>query len=209
MRPEQPYGLTLNNRAFASNPGRMTVNPLRYAVSYPLFPILWGVIPLFLLVLGIVHPIFFVGAAVMGAFYVLYWVRVFNHFGCGCVNPSMIVDAERGLVATFTDLTCIPPNRAPVIKIQREPMNRLLFPCQNGQPLASVALYRGTGNSAHWDNFYPRLVECATADPAVIQQTLQSIPQEEWNALHVGLSRLPRPFEPGLYMLDPETMPEY
>src|SRR5436190_2108676 len=98
MRPEQRYGLTVDNRTFASNPGRLTVNPLRYAGSYPLFPVLWGVIPLVLLVLGIVQPVFLVGAAVMGGFYVLYWVRVFNHFSCGCVNPSMIVDAERGLV---------------------------------------------------------------------------------------------------------------
>ncbi len=38
----------------------------------------------------------------------------------GCINPSIIVNKDKGLIATFTNLTNNGDNPTPVIKISHE-----------------------------------------------------------------------------------------
>jgi Protein of unknown function (DUF3239) len=136
---------------------------------------------------------------------IFYLTRLREQFQYGCVNPGILVARKPPLVAAFTDLT-VGSEPYPVIKILPQPLTKI----KNGVPpldtrLATIALYQGTGQTGHWDDFHPIVVNCATDNEADIQRVLESIPNAEWRQLHLGLQQLRHQFgdiQPGLYFLD-------
>jgi hypothetical protein len=68
-----------------------------------------------------------------------------------------------------------------------------------------VALYCGTGQQGHWDDFDPIVINCVTSKEADIDRVLESIPNSEWRTLWLGLQQLRHlhiKIQPGLYSLD-------
>lgn len=189
--------ILIDSRTEASNPGGLALNPLHYAKYYPLWPVALTIIVLAGLVLCLRswHGLIVLLPAVVVAW--LYWSLVRAHFRCGCVNPTRVISSNPFLLAVFTDLA-IGSEPYPVIKIIRHPQSRLGAGSLT-ERLATVALYQGQMSAEHWEDFTPKLAECATDDAAAIRQITESIPEEEWAALESGLSQVPRPWKPGLY----------
>lgn len=132
----------------------------------------------------------------MGLFSLFEAKRIFAE---GDVCPAIVVDAERSLVAAFTDLSKGGPE-VPVIRIFKQPLARATGgPFAKNARLAYVAMYNGYPNEPRWRSFGGYLVNLGTTKKKAIQRVLTSIPGEEWEKLEEGLAQIPAPFKPGQY----------
>jgi len=120
-------------------------------------------------------------------------------FRFGCVNPSQVISTAPFRLAVFTDLTT-GDGEYPVIKILSHPIPRGRH-YGVGDKCATVAMYSGSTEAEHWEDFDPIMVDCATTNFSAIENVLKSIPPEEWFQLEHGLKRLPTPLKQGIYPL--------
>jgi hypothetical protein len=193
----------VDDRSSASNPGRVSVRTLRFAMHFPFWP---GCLAVGLLVSAswtAVRPSFWPIPALALVVNFLYWLRVRLRFRFGCVNPSQVISTAPFMLAVFTDLTT-GDGEYPVIKVLSHPV-----PCGRryavGDKCATVAMYSGSGELDHWEDFDPIMVDCATVDYLAIENVLKSILTEEWAHLEEGLKRVPQPFKSGIYPLKSGT----
>lgn len=197
---------TLDNNSQASNPGKLRVNVLHWYSNYPLWPTIW-LVP-FVLSLGlavVVHAVFWVPTILLGAMNWLYWQRVREHFRCGCALPGVVVSVDPMLIAVYTDLT-MGHGSYPAIKIIEKSLATIngVEP-KPGITLPLVALYHQnpTHDIPHWANFDPRPVQCATKNVSQIKRILSTFDSDDWAEFRRDLAQVPRPYEPGLYMIRP------
>jgi hypothetical protein len=187
----------VDDRTTASNPGNLSIQPVRFAIHFPIWPVTFGVGLLATAAWTAVRPGFWPLPVVFLVLNLLFWVRVRLRFRFGCVNPSMVLSTSPFTLAVFTDLTTGGGNY-PVIKILPHPAPRgMRFAA--GDKCATVAMYTGDGNAEHWENFDPILVNCATNNLSAIERVVQTIPAEEWSNLEAGLKEIPQPLKFGLY----------
>jgi hypothetical protein len=190
----------------ASNPGALQVDYVKYFRSYPLWPTVLAVSIPICAVIGLLASDakgwgFLIAAVALNAF---YWFRVTTSFRHGCVNPAVVVSTSPYLVAVSTDMDSSGQQPWWVVKILRQPLETMTGgPPPLGTRLATVALYEGDVKDGHWNNFHPKVVNCATTNERSIQRIFASIPQEEWQALEAGLKQVPSPDKPGLYRVYP------
>ena len=187
----------VDERSSASNPGKLSVDPLRFAKHFPAWPSLFAAALVAAIACAVLKPVFWAAAAFFLALNVLFWVRTRLRFRHGCVNPAIVVCESPLTLAVYTDLTT-GAGEYPVIKIMHHPRPQGTSVTM-GAKFATVALYSGTRTVEHWENFHPILVECATSDRLTIERTFYSIPDEEWRRFKSGLKDLPQPLKPGLY----------
>lgn len=137
------------------------------------------------------------------------YVGYAEQFRFGCINPSVIVDAENGLIATFTSLTGSGDQPTPVIRISEEPLhlikNTLI---ENGQRIATVAFYirnMADPTATVWADFDPKIPQCFTDDTSACNDLMSKISGNAWTCLNLGLEQVPYPYQTGLYhiQLDP------
>ena len=192
----------VEDRSEASNPGRISVEWLRYATHFPLWPACLAAGLVGSVVWVAVRPSFWPIPVLALALNLWYWHRVRLRFRFGCVNASKVVSMKPFMLAVFTDLTTgedQPPY--PVIKILAHP-----FPRGShygiGDKCATVAMYTGSAEAEHWEGFDPVMVDCATSDNSAIEHLIQTIPTEEWSELEAGLKNLPQPLKQGTYPLN-------
>lgn len=122
-----------------------------------------------------------------------------NLFANGDVCPAVVVDADRKLIAAFTDLSKAGPE-VPAIRILKQPLGRVTGgPFETGTRLAFVALYNGYPQEPRWKGFGGHVVNAGTTSRKTIQRVLNSIPPEEWERLEEGLAQIPEPYRPGQY----------
>jgi hypothetical protein len=131
--------------------------------------------------------------------HLLYWLRVRLRFRFGCVNPSQVVSTAPFMLAVFTDLTT-GDGHYPVIKILSHPVPRGTR-YSVGDKCATVAMYSGSTEAEHWEDFDPIMIDCATRSSSAIENVLRSIPANEWSSLEEGLKTLPLPLKAGIYPL--------
>jgi len=194
----------VDDRSTASNPGRVSVQWLRYAIHFPFWPACLG--GGFVASAGwtVARPSFWPVPVVALALNLFYWLRVSLRFRFGCVNPGRVVSTAPFTLAVFTDLTT-GGGEYPVIKILRHPVprgNRYAV----GDKCATVAMYSGASDADHWEDFDPAMVDCATTHPAAITNVVQSIPANEWSHLDEGLKNIPLPLKLGIYPLTRATL---
>ena len=199
--PEKINAITVNSKA--SNPGQIDLNYLRWVRLYPLWPLLLagGLIGSFVLT-NIVSTYFVILNIILLGINFLYWRRMREHFLFGCVNPAVVVSLHPLLIAVYTDLSMTDRRQYPVVKIVPLPLKHMAGKLPEiGQQIATVALYNYNMDNEtwYWKDFSPFAVECATADQAVNERTLQSITEEEWSLLQASLATLAEPYNPGLY----------
>src|SRR6266850_3855809 len=190
----------VEDRSTASNPGKLTVQPLRYTAHFPFWPASFAGGFVTSLAWALAQPSFWPVPALILVVNAGYWLRVRLRFRFGCVNPSKVICTAPFTLAVFTDLTT-GGGQYPVIKILRHPIPRGSR-YADGDKCATVAMYSGAGDAEHWEDFDPVMVDCATTDRSSIETVVQSIPADEWSSLEEGIKNLPLPLKPGVYPLN-------
>src|SRR5690242_2417111 len=94
----------VEDRSVASNPGRISVELLRFAAHFPRWPVCLAGGFVISVVWVAARPSFWPLAAFALAVNAMYWYRVKLRFQFGCVNAGKVVSTEPFLLAVFTDL---------------------------------------------------------------------------------------------------------
>jgi len=186
---------------FATNPGALRVNFARWLAAHPVMPTL--VIILTLAGAGMLAVKYQVALILLLSAGIVTWQtyqEVKHKYSRGDVCAAEILSASAGLVAIYTDLVANSEVSHPVIKILKQPLHRMNPPAADGMRVAAVALYGGDIRNAAWNDFDPEVIHCVIADPAEIERVMQSITEDQWQALGNGLSQIPVA-QPGLYPL--------
>lgn len=187
---------------FASNPAKLDLNFFQWLAGQPAHIGLYIAFAFLGLILLTVKWI--PGLAVLVAAGITFWRSrqdMRRKFFVGDVCPGVVISAQQGLVAVWTDLKAAANIPRPAIKILRQPLRRIrLYQLQDGMRVASVAEYYGQAQETTWKNFFPEVIPCVIHDEAENQRILDSISEEQWQALDAGLARIPAP-NPGLYRL--------
>ncbi len=137
------------------------------------------------------------------------WLYKKEQFKSGCVNPTVVVDKEKGLIATFTNLTSIGNRPTPVIEISIEKLHLIKnIAISDGQRLATVALYeRGEDpNAKAWANFDPKVPNCFTDNIESCNMTIRRVSKNAWKCLDKGLEQVPTKDTPGLYSVQVDSV---
>src|SRR2546422_712094 len=95
----------VDDRSAASNPGKVSVQWLRYVTHFTFWPVCFAGGFLASAALAVARPLFWAVPALVLALNLQYWVRVRMRFQFGCVNPSKVVSTAPFMLAVFTDLT--------------------------------------------------------------------------------------------------------
>ncbi len=194
--------LTLNDRARASNPGRLDVQPLVYTRCFPRAPALFGLLLAAAMAAAVsFHGAFWLAVLLVLAAWSVWWTRVEEHFRHGCVNPGRVVSTRPLLVAVYTDLRR-GRQPHPAIKVLPQPLDRAdgTVP-QFGEPVATVALYAAGEPRDRWEDFHPVAARCVTRCRRDLDRVLESLTPDDWRELDAGLCNLATPTRPGLYLL--------
>jgi hypothetical protein len=206
---------------FASNPGQVPFNLLRYWRHKPLGILLGGGFAVVTLVVWLAlvasghsgaiptkdggeTPIWLFGLAALATTAYFGWLES-RKFRSGDANPGIVVSLNPTLIAVATDLTQ-GEGEFPAVKILKINMTT-----QAGRPLAvgmvvpTVAVYASAPNSGagHWGDFYPQPAEYATADPQVLERLIDSFPRWQLDFLRAAIKTIKQPFAPGLYAMWP------
>lgn len=206
------FSVDRNTRA--SNAGGIKVSPLRYLRCYPLVPLLsLAALP----VAGVVYWIgsknrfedqfpYLIAASLLVLFAIAGNYAAVSQAGVqmsdGDTCPAVVVDPARQLIAVWADMTTSPDRVVPAIHVMAAPLGGAgLGGAAAGTRLTTVCLYYGDGKPGHWTELKPIPVPCATRDRAAIERSITSVPTEQWEALNVGLRKIPQPLKPGLYFL--------
>jgi hypothetical protein len=202
-------------QSYASLPGQMDVQFSVWARCFPgqiALPVAGVVL---LLALGIGSLIFsgekgMAPAAIVCLLIYRIWrsvmrpyKRIQRQFQGGCVTPARVVAPN--MIAVYTDLSTNSQNGSwPAIKILTQPLGKAPGRAlQVGDRLAAVALYKGTANKPHWDDFFPVAANCVTADEVALQRLLADLDAEdgEWENLDRYLGDVVTKTRPGLYLM--------
>ena len=129
-----------------------------------------------------------------------------EHFQLGCINPTLVINAQQGLIATYSNLSFVEHETWPVIKISQEPLDLVKnVEIRDGKRLASVALYyrsKSGGPATAWTDFDPKVANCFTNDENKCVSMLSEINGNAWKCLELGLKQIPEKNKIGLYHLD-------
>ena len=132
--------------------------------------------------------------------------QVLRHFRGGCVCAAEVVSLSPCLVAVSTDLSKGSGQAWPVVKILRQPLERVPGSrFQVGDRLVAVSLYHNSApNLPHWKDITPIAAVCVTKDPQELARMRAELDAEpgEWDQLSQNLVRVPKPLKPGLYWMN-------
>jgi hypothetical protein len=189
---------TVDNNTLASHQGRTSVSMARWALRFPMWPVILAVLLLTSIVSffaenpSALYLIFTASVLLIALVANLFYLRrIHEHFSYGDANPGIVVSVKPLLIATRTDLSK-GHGRYPAIKVVREPRSGFAKGLKIGYRVATVALYRGDPNDGrpYWDDFFPYAVEPVAADHTEATSLLESFDMGEWQALEAGLCEL-------------------
>lgn len=187
---------------FATNPARLDLNYFHWLTANPRHIAFHAIAIIGGLALLLVK--WQAGAVLLAAAGLTLWRTrrdMHGKFFRGDVCPGVVLSAETGLVAVLTDLKAATNVARPAIKILKQPLSRIkIYTLQEGMRVATVAEYYGQPQETTWKNFFPEVIPCSVHDEAENQRILDSIPEEQWQALDAALARIPST-NPGLYRL--------
>jgi hypothetical protein len=129
-----------------------------------------------------------------------------EHFQLGCINPTLVINAQEGLIATYTNLSFVEDEICPVIKISKEPLDLISnTEIKSGVRLPTVALYFrniSDGPVTAWADFDPKVANCFTDDGDKCMSMLSEISSNAWECLELGLMQIPRKDKIGLFHIE-------
>jgi hypothetical protein len=112
-------------------------------------------------------------------------------FWGGDVCPAVVLSAQEGLVAAYTDLVAAGDRPYPAIQIFKQPLHRFTTgAAHDGMRVATAAFYFGNVREDAWKNFQPEVINCVIHDPVEIERVLNSIPEEQWQMLDACVASL-------------------
>lgn len=131
-----------------------------------------------------------------------------EQFRYGCLNPAIVLNKEKGLIAVFTNLTSFGEEITPVIKISEEPLYLIKnVTIETGQKLPTVSLYLRNPDNLYatvWMDFVPKIANCFTDDTVACNKLLSRVPENGWICLEMGLKQINTPEQTGLYHIQLE-----
>lgn len=132
-----------------------------------------------------------------------HWVEVQEHLAHGCLCPAQVLDLDRGLIATFTNLNARDERSFPALKVTSAPLH-LLPPAlrHNGARLACASIYQANAESweaGYWVDFSPLPIDCLVEDQAACEAARQRLSPLSWQALDIALGQLDKSFPVGLH----------
>ncbi|TAL06956.1 MAG: DUF3239 domain-containing protein, partial [Verrucomicrobia bacterium] len=201
--PSGPPAARSYEDTFASNPGRLRPNLLKWYAARPALIVLEICFVLFgLWLLLRVHPV--PGIVILGVIPLTVWHTLRDakrKFYSGCISPGIIVSAEKDLVAAHTDLVFGANVYRPAVKVVKQPLGKMLGgPATDGMRVATIALYYGPVREFAWRDFDPEVVNCFVDSEEEIARVFASIPEAEWQELETFMAQVPLDRE-GLYRL--------
>jgi hypothetical protein len=134
------------------------------------------------------------------------WMYRKAHLRLGALAPSVVVDRDTGVVASFTDLDATSSQPVPVIKLKHERLD--LMPESAREPgtrLVSVCVYEETEESmsaGRWSDFDPVTAESVVRDAAACERTKARLSTANWQALELGMAQLQGVRAPGIYAVN-------
>ncbi|GEM_PF-7100578 len=190
--------LTLDDRSQASLPGGLTVDLNKYLDYHGLESIFrWYYHR------KLNYPMDELKRKASRSSIVYSYIHTCEHLKHGCINPSIVLDAHIGLVATYTDLTNDGGEATSVIKIMK--IKKPVFfqmGFKSGEEIATVSLYQADENRLNaraWIDFEPLIPLLLCADYKECQRTKDRLGSAEWKCLYEGLKQVPNVSKPGLY----------
>jgi hypothetical protein len=192
----------------AGNPGGVDVESVAFLKANLAILLLVGItlslLAFIFLVVGYFfwEPAYLLAIGSAGLFlYVLnkLWLVTKRKFKYGNVCPGVIISVEPFKVAVLGNLAHGGGDACNVVKIVGNAISRPLRDIKVGERVPTVAVYSDGGLPGRWEDFHPEPVYSATSDQAVIQRVLNSIPDENWRELDVGLTQVPDKTKSGLY----------
>ena len=204
MSDDGPRTWTMDDDSYASNPGRLKVQRLRWFRFHPFWSLVWiGLTALMISFALRSNPFWWAGVGLCLGCFSYYWKRVEEQFVHGCVNAAQVVALKPTRIAVSTDLGNSGPVY-PALKVIPTGLTSIDGkPLEVGQRLATVSVY-GAGEDEsldRWVDFFPALVDCATTDPEARARIFSSITEEEWANLDSALSQVDDPTRPALHEL--------
>lgn len=137
------------------------------------------------------------------------WMEKTEQFKFGCLNPSMVIDSDKGIIATYTNLTNDGSVPTSVIKISSEKLHLVVGPkFVNGQKIPSVAFYypnQENPNATSWSDFDPAVPHCFSDNNSACDKLLTRLNEKHWLCLKIGLGQVKNPSEIGLYSVEIDT----
>ncbi|MGP4713419.1 MULTISPECIES: DUF3239 domain-containing protein [unclassified Psychrobacter] len=194
---------TVDNDTVASNPSnaelkkRVWFRHNKIVVGSLLLFVVWSLLAT--VIIDIVYLFVIVVAVIINVY---YWTNKKEHFLSGHSNGGIVVGTYPTLVAVNGDLSK-GYGYFPVIKITKR---NSLKNVNIGDRIPTVALYTASSDEflSHWINFNPIPLSYATDDPKVLEQAMQSYPNEQWEQLENYLLNLEKPYKVGLYQVEKE-----
>lgn len=193
--------LTVDDSTFASQPGAIQISASKY-LDYHKYR---GVKRMFYGILltvpkAILFKLFKWDETVYD------WIVTCELFTLGCINPAIILNKEKGLVASYTDLTSIGDQATPVVKISVQPLHLIKnMKTKSGQRISTVALYfrdMEHENATAWKDFHPLVPNCFTDDIDACLSCLEKIRPQAWTDLEFALSQIADKEKVGLYYVE-------
>ena len=149
-----------------------------------------------------IHWIFYLGFA---GYVVINLLTIFatkNGHLSGDLGPAIVIDAENSKIAALSDMS-LRGGAFPILRVIQIPLPDKYK--KNGQRLAVAGVFQNTHKYDHWNFYLPRPVVSATNDEAVIKESYDRIPNNEWVKLELEIKQFEEiPLE-GYYPIDIET----
>lgn len=192
---------TIDDNTQASTPGQINISKIKYLEYVQLTGLAWlKYASLFKLPDNILFKLYHDDTIVFN------YIQMVEQFKYGCLNPSIVINKQKGLLATYTNLTSYGEVQTHVIKISKEPLHLITnIQVENGQKLPSVALYYRNLEDEYayaWSDFNPKIANCFTNDLNACNQLMSRCSEKAWKCLEIGLRQLKSKEIISLYHVD-------
>lgn len=197
MKEDEKY--TLDNDTYASTPGEVSFNPTVWIKHRPLVPATsaLGLLTIFM-IYGITSKISLIFLISLIGYAGYSWIKIKEHYTADS-NGGVVVSTNPTLVAVSTDMSK-GNGYYPAIKIIRYTPKR---PVRIGDKIGTVSVYEDNYEyKDYWSNFYPLPIDYATDNPVEIHNEIERYPQEQWDDIKYGLSKISKPYKPGYYRIN-------
>jgi len=142
--------------------------------------------------------------------FMIYMYGSLRHFMRGDGNPGVVVSLDPTLIAVATDLNNSSLEHYPVVKVVQTKLKRSRGEeLKTGSIVGTVAQYSAAAAKAdHFADFDPVPADLATGNEGDLSSLLASFDKNHYQQLVASVSRLPQPYQPGLFYLgDKEIRP--
>ncbi len=190
----------------SSNPTNYSVNKLQWIKFYPTWSLTWffgllisGFVTFKFGGYNLIHTLFFLFA---NWFY--WWIQDRNMRGCD-FNHGRVVAVNPTLIAVATNLSKGSGN-FPIVRIIGTKLRKIEGkPLEVGDPIATFGGYQihDTGEYPFFEDFDPKPVYLGYTNVKVLTARLSKVTQEQWNYLDSELSKIPKPYQEGIYKVNP------